>query len=111
MAVAVLMGSRDERASRTSPVLVWPTVAGLKILPAELGQHTAWGIFLIGVKQMPPAPVDNFTPVKKIPMTIFSMVTASKSGPSFSLTSCAVSSRIAMELSFQSAVKSIGSSN
>jgi hypothetical protein len=39
------------------------------IRAAEVGQQTASGISPIGVEATPPWPVDNFTPVKKIPIT------------------------------------------
>ena len=36
---------------------------------AELGQQTASGMLLTGVKQMPPKPLLNSTPVKNNPKT------------------------------------------
>jgi hypothetical protein len=67
MALFRTLGSKEYlRISETGLSSKFPA---LGIRAAEVGQQTASGISPMGVKATPACPVDNFTPVKKIPIT------------------------------------------
>src|SRR6516164_308200 len=62
---------------------------------AELGQHTASGIVLIGVAQAPAVPLLSFTPVKNRPTTARSTTREASSDPRISGIAARVSRSIA----------------
>src|SRR5579884_2185443 len=84
-----------ENASRARSAARRPrNLPGNGIAIAELGQHTASGIVLIGVAQAPAMPLSSLTPVKKSPTTTLSIAIRSSSEPRTAPIAAIVSSRI-----------------
>ena len=67
---------------------------GNGIAIAELGQHTASGIVLIGVAQAPATPLLSLTPVKNSPITARSTAICARSAPRIASIADSVSAKI-----------------